>query len=120
AVLALALGVGMNTAMFTIVNALCLHGLPIDEPDRVVDIATRDEGGRTQLLSHREMEDLWTARAAGLQDAAAFVNRPATLRDEAVPADRINLSYISANALSLIRQQPFLGRDFRSDDDRPG
>jgi putative ABC transport system permease protein len=120
AVLALALGIGVNNAMFTIVNALCLHGLPIEEPDRVVDIAARDEAGRAQPLAHREFDELKAGRSHALEDVAAYVNRPAAVRDETMPADRINLSYISANALSLIRQQPFLGRDFRPDDDRPG
>ncbi len=120
AVLALALGIGMNNAMFTIVNALCLHGLPIDDADRVVDISARDEADRAQPLSRREFDELRSAHSHALEDVAAYVNRPATLRDEAVAAERINLSYVSANALSVIRQQPFLGRAFRLDDDGAG
>ena len=120
AVLTLSLGIGVNNTLFSIVNALCLHGLPIEKPDRVVDIAARDERGRARPLSRREFDDLQGGQSHALEGVAAYVNRPATLRDQAVPAERINLSYISANALSLIRQQPFLGRDFRSDGDRPG
>jgi predicted permease len=120
AVLALALGVGMNNAMFTIVNALCLHGLPIEDPGRVIDISGRDDNGRAQPLSHREVDELWAAPVPALEGVAAYVNRPAALRDETVPAERINLSYISANGFSILRQQPFLGRDLQPDDDRPG
>jgi len=103
AVLALALGIGMNNAMFTIVNALCLHGLPIDDADRVVDISARDEADRAQPLLRREFDELRSAHSHALEDVAAYVNRPATLRDEAVAAERINLYYVSANTLSVIR-----------------
>jgi hypothetical protein len=58
AVLALALGIGVNTTMFTAVNAICLRGLPIDEPDRVMSIRMRDARGLPRELSYRDFEDL--------------------------------------------------------------
>ena len=46
AVIALALGIGVNATVFTFVNAVLIRGLPISEPDRVMVIGTRDARGR--------------------------------------------------------------------------
>ena len=43
AVLALALGIGVNNTLFSVVSAICLRGLPIADPNRVVDISERDQ-----------------------------------------------------------------------------
>ena len=58
AVLALALGIGVNTTMFTAVNAICLRGLPIDEPERVMSIRMRDARELPRDLSYRDFDDV--------------------------------------------------------------
>ena len=63
AVLALALGIGVNNTLFTVVNALCIRGLPVDAAGRVVDISNRDRSGRPMPLSRRQFEDLLASLA---------------------------------------------------------
>src|SRR6185503_17497109 len=66
AVLALALGIGVNNTQFTVVNAVCLRGLPMPGIDRVVDISNRDETRRGVPLSLREFEALRSAPPTAL------------------------------------------------------
>jgi hypothetical protein len=120
AVVALALGIGVNNTQFTVVNAICLRGLPIEEPDRVVDVSDRDEAHRRVPLSARQVDDLLGSRPASIEALSAYVSRPATLRDDQFAAERIVVAYVSTNAFAVIRQHPLLGRDFRADDGRAG
>lgn len=120
AVLALALGIGVNNTQFTVVNALCLRGLPIAAPDRVFDVSDRDQAHRRVPLSIRQFDDLAGARPATVESLAAYVSRPATLADDQVAAERVVVSYVSSHAFAVIRQRPMMGRDFRPEDERPG
>src|SRR5919112_4374669 len=117
AVLALALGIGVNTTLFTIANAICLRGLPIDAVDRVVDIRTRDDRGRPQPLSVAEFDAIRGARPPALAGVAAYTTRRATLRDADRAAERITVASVTADTFALIRQQPSFGRTFRADED---
>jgi putative ABC transport system permease protein len=119
AVLALALGVGVNNTLFSIVNALCIRGLPVHRPDRMVFLDARDAAARSQPLTLDELEALRTG-APSLPDLAAFTSAPVSLADDGHAADRVVDAFVSANVHSLMGRQPVLGRDFRSDDDRPG
>jgi putative ABC transport system permease protein len=119
AVIALALGIGVNNTLFTIVNAICIRGLPIDRPDRVMYLATRDQRERDAGLSYRDLEDMRSAVRA-FTGIAAFAAAPMVIGDEGRAPDRVLGTYISANAFHMIGEQPIVGRDFRSDDDRPG
>jgi putative ABC transport system permease protein len=119
AAVALALGIGVNNTMFSIVNAYCLRGLPIDDPDRIVYVATRDIRGRAGGMSYPDVEDV-RASATRLSGLAAFAGAPVAVRDERQAPDRFQGTYISANAFRLIGETPALGRDFRAEDDRPG
>jgi len=120
AVLALALGIGANNTLFTVVNAICIRGLPFAGVDRLVDVSNRPGNGRPQPLSSRQFADLVGARPAAVESFAAYATRPATLRDDASPAERITVAYASPNAFTLLGQRPSLGRGFRDDEDRAG
>lgn len=120
AVLALALGIGVNNTLFTVVNAICIRGLPIAGVERLVDIAGRDDTQRPLPLSRREFEDLRAAMPAALESVAAYASRPAVLRDDERAAERVTVAYLSTGALTTIGVQPMLGRGFRSDEERPG
>src|SRR5688500_8073220 len=57
AIVALALGIGANSAVFTLVSAVLLRGLPFDQPDRIMWIDTRDVRGRNLGVSVDDFED---------------------------------------------------------------
>ena len=118
AVFALALGIGVNNTLFTVVNAICIRGLPAAGADRLVDITDRDDTHRALPLSAREFDDLRKAPPGALAGVAAYASRPAVLRDQQRAAERATVAYISAGALATIGRQPMLGRDFRVEEDR--
>jgi hypothetical protein len=115
-VLALALGIGVNNAMFTVVDAICLRGLPLPGVSRLVDISNRDDTHRALPLSRREFDELRASRPAALESVAAFASGPAVLRDDDRAAERITVAHVSIGALATAGVQPMLGRDFRSDE----
>jgi predicted permease len=116
AVLVLASGIGVNNTLFTIAAAVCLRGVPIDAPDRVMFLATRDTRDRPRGLSHADFVDARGAMPA-LESIAAFTAAPIALADEGHVAARFIGAFVSANALTVIREQPILGRSFRAEDD---
>jgi putative ABC transport system permease protein len=124
AVLALALGIGVNTTMFTAVNAICLRGLPIDEPERVMSIRMRDARELPRELSYLDFDDIRRdARAFDSLAAAGTVTTAVREEDEngsSTAADRVIAGYVSAAAFRAIGETPRIGRDFRDDDDRLG
>ena len=120
AVLTLGLGIGVNTAFFTIVNAICLRGLPTSSPDRVLTIASRDAQGRPAGgLSYAELDALRGAQKSFV-GVAAYVSAPVAVADEEHAADRVMGAHISAAGFDLLGEVPIRGRGLQSDDDRPG
>src|SRR3989449_10639273 len=69
AVAALALGIGANSAVFTLVNAVLLRGLPFDQPDRIMWLDTRDLRGRISGVSLQDFED-WRRASRTFSDMA--------------------------------------------------
>lgn len=120
AVLALALGIGMNGTMFTIVNAM-IRGLPIDSPDQIMSIHARDSAGRWRGfgVSYLDFVDFQTATKT-FPGLAAFSQASLTFGDQGHAAERASAAYVSANAFQLLGEKPTLGRDFVLDDDQPG
>ena len=120
AVLTLGLGIGVNTAFFTIVNAICLRGVPTNSPERVLTIATRDAQGRPAGgLSYAELDALRAAQKSFVE-IAAYVSAPVAVADEEHAADRVMGAHISAAGFELLGEVPILGRGFYSDDDSVG
>ena len=119
AVTALALGIGVNTTFFTMVDAICLRGIPTDAPERVMYISTRDAANRPGSLSYVEFDDL-RARTTAFVQVAAYTITIGALADSDQPPARIPGAYISAGAFELLGARPMLGRTFRADEDRPG
>jgi putative ABC transport system permease protein len=120
AVLTLALGVGANTAIFSIVNALLLRSLPYPDPDRLVQIFFNEPGVglRGVRFSQPEVDDLLT-RSGVFEDVSPILqgsdNFPGDTQPERVEAVVGNFSYFS-----MLRVVPQIGRLFGPQDSVPG
>jgi putative ABC transport system permease protein len=120
AVAALALGIGVNAAVFTFVNAVLIRGLPFDDPDRIMSVAGRNTARGVDLgLSYPDFRDIREAQKS-FADLAAWNGTTMNVSDEGRAPERYGGPYISANAFKLIGQRPLVGRDFVPDDDKPG
>ena len=118
-VVALALGVGVNTTVFTVINGWNLRDLPVDEPGRLMHLGTRDAQGRTRGVSYLDFLD-WRDGSRAFTGLAAYADTSMNLGVEGHPADHLAGCFISANAFSALRERPIVGRDFRPEDDRLG
>jgi len=119
AVIALALGIGVNATVFTFVNAVLIRGLPFNDPDRILVVGTADARGRQRGSSYQDFED-WRAATRTFAGLAAYNAQTMNVSDEGRAPERFQGPYLSANTFKLIGQAPLLGRDFLPDDDRPG
>jgi putative ABC transport system permease protein len=120
AVLTLALGIGANTAIFSIVNAVLLRPLPYPQPDRLVLIRERTtifDSGSVSLPNYLD----WRAGQRGFTDLALIRRGDANLSGATsdVEAERVGSARVTYNFLSVLGVPPELGRDFRESDDVP-
>ena len=116
----LALGVGANAAIFSIVNTVMLRPLPFAEPDRLVRIweSNVERGWPTFATSHPNFLD-WQAQARSFEELAAWVNSGFTWSMNGDAEIAIGLS-ATASFLPTLRVAPVLGRNFLPEEDRPG
>lgn len=116
AVITLALGVGANTAIFSIVNAVLLRKLPYSEPDQLVEITFNNPGVgmRNVPFSVPELQDLQT-RAGVFSDVTAFLPASVNLTGGKQP-ERLELLVSTPNYFSLLGTTPQLGRIFGPQD----
>jgi putative ABC transport system permease protein len=119
AILALALGLGANSAIFTFYNAVLIRNLPFDDPDRIVVLTVTDGRGRQVGVSRLDFGDIRDG-ARSFAGLALYVGTTMTISDEGRPAEQAQGSYASANLLPLIGQRPRIGRDFQPADDLQG
>ena len=118
AVLVLALGIGVNNMMFTILNAHTIRGLPLQDPDRVVYVSTRDVADADRGLTSAEFDEL--RRSLHAAEIAAFTTGPSSLGNPNQAPDRVDRGHVTADTLSILAIRPMLGRDFAPADDVPG
>ena len=119
AILALGLGIGVNTSFFTLVYAVCLRGLPIDAPERVLYISLRNSQNQLGSLSWAEFDEL-RARTRTLSQLGAYTSTVTALADDRQPPARVLGAYMSAGTFELLGDRPVVGRTFHRDEDRPG
>src|SRR5712691_6995681 len=116
AVAALSHKIGANSAVFTLVNAVLLRGLPFDRPDRIMWLDMRDARGRGFGVSFQDFED-WRRASRTFSGITMVQSGTMIISGD----DRLPESYpggfISANAFDLIGVKAVLGRGFVPDDD---
>jgi putative ABC transport system permease protein len=117
AVLTLALGIGANSAIFSIINAVLLRPLPYPESDRLVAMFGVWEGQRT-TVSPPNFLDL-RQQTKTLEDVAAFDASEVTITGAGEPL-RVEGCEVSASFFDVLRVPPLLGRTFAPDENEPG
>ena len=113
-IITLALGIGVNSTVFTIVNAVLIKGLPFLEPQEIMSIrGTRNPTSYPDYLDYRQ-------QSRSFKGIAAFSNMSADLSDQENAAERVNGAVISSNMFSMLGEKPSVGRDFTPEDDKVG
>jgi predicted permease len=118
AILTLALGIGLNTSMFSLMNLLILRPLPFPERDQLVRIYRTTPQSQTADHYYPDFLDL-KPEVSPFADLAAFRFWNYALAAEGRPAVNLNGFRVSANFFSTLGVQPALGRFFTAEEDRP-
>ncbi|HXW08344.1 MAG TPA: ABC transporter permease [Vicinamibacterales bacterium] len=120
AAITLALGVGANTAIFSVVNAVMLRPLPFSNPGQLVRIweSNVERGWPTFGVSNPNFLD-WRAQAKSFQAMAAVANIGLTWTSDG-DAEVLQGRRVTATFLPTLQMAPILGRNFLEEEDRPG
>jgi putative ABC transport system permease protein len=120
ALLALALGIGANTAIFSLVNAVILQPLPYRDPDRLISVygtrnrSTQGSVGPTDFLDYRSQNKTFEQFAA-----SGSMMLPMNLTGSGEP-ERLNASIITGNYFDTFGVRPALGRGFSLENEKTG
>jgi putative ABC transport system permease protein len=120
AVATLALGIGANTAIFSVLKAVVLNPLPYDDPGRLVRIWEKNDALEiSQFSASVPNYYSWREEARSFEELAAWRSASATLTGVGDP-ERLSVAQISASAFRVLRVRPGIGREFTAAEDRPG
>jgi putative ABC transport system permease protein len=117
AVAALALGIGANTAVFSVVNAVLLKPVPFPNPDRVVMFMNTSPDGTFAAASPAKFEH-WKEQTSVVQDVAAYRGSVVNLTGNAFP-EQLKSGEVSANYFRLFGAPVIRGRTFTAQEDLP-
>jgi len=120
AVLTLALGIGVNTSMFSALQALLARALPYPEAGRLVQVFQTSP--HSQREPHHSVANFldYQAQHSDFESMAALNDKPFNLAEPGQPAERVRGLQVSADLFPLLGIQPALGRMFAAEEDRPG
>ena len=120
AILTLSLGVGANTAVFSLVNAVLLRPLPFDQPERLVLVweSAPFFGTDDSPVAPANYVD-WKSRSSSFEEIGAIEEHGYRLTGEGNP-EVLTGSLATASVFRALRVRPVLGRTFRDEEDRPG
>lgn len=119
AILTLTLGIGANTAIFSVVNGVILEPLPYHESHELLTIGVdRSERGTTMgAMSQPDLRDI-QAQVGSIQSAAGYQGAELTLTGMG-DAEAIRCAYVTDGLLDVFQEGPFLGRDIRTEENVP-
>jgi putative ABC transport system permease protein len=121
AIITLALGIGANTAIFSVVNAVLLRPLPFRDQQQLVMVFHRGveaAGGDRTPLAYADLLD-WRAQSRSFESIGAFQYAQLNYSGTGIPEQVLGAN-VTSNFLSILGVPVQLGRDFNSDDERPG
>jgi len=118
AILILGLGIGLNTAIFSLINAVILKPLPYPNPERLVSVCMSFQGMQYVPLDYPDYEDIKAAQRS-FDRIASYVEEWMDLTGQG-EAQRLNGSFVSADMFKVSGRPFVLGRAFTGDEDRSG
>ena len=120
AVATLALGIGANIAVFTLVNGILIHPLPYPESERLVGMWHTAPGmGFPQIEQTDATFMNYRDNARSFEDMALHRTGTRTLTDGGEP-EQIEAAFVTASLFSVLKIEPFAGRAFSEEEDQPG
>jgi putative ABC transport system permease protein len=119
-ILTVALGMGANTCIFSIVNAVLLQPLPFREPERLLMVwsSNPQQGYETYSVSPPDFFDFQTQNSV-FEDLAVFRTSGGNLTGDG-DAERVTVAEVSPSLFTLLRSGPLLGRTFLAEENQPG
>ncbi len=118
AVLTLALGIGGNSAIFSLVNGVLLRPLPYREADRLYSVLEQDAQQNLRLASYPTFDD-WRRESRSFQDLAFVRGVSGHLQSEDGRV-RVLVAYVTSGFFPLLGEPPMLGRAFLAEEERSG
>ena len=117
AIAVLALGIGMNTAMFSAAKAVLLSALPYPDPDRLVELWQTSKAGHFMAVSEPDFRD-WRDQNRSMR-LASYEGDEVSLSGNFTPR-RIHIGVVSAGFFESLRVQPAIGRAFNGEELKVG
>ncbi len=120
AIIALTLGIGANSAIFSVVNAVLLRSLPYADGDRLAIVWERKQGGKTDqnVINLGNFFD-WKDQNNVFTDMATFFDRSVNLTGDGEP-EEVPGQIVTTNLFPLLGVNPIHGRTFAPDEGKPG
>ena len=118
AVIVIALGIGMNTAMFSAVKAVLLSALPYPQPERMVELRQTAKDGHLMNVSGLDFHD-WRANSRTVEHMAAYGLDAVTLSGN-FPARRARMAAVGTGFFDVVATRAAIGRTFSSGEQKPG
>ena len=117
AVITLALGIGANTAIFSVVNELLLQPLPYRDAERITTVWEVTPEGRHQNTTSRTNFRAWRDQNTSFQNMAAFTDQRLNLTGTGEP-EELSVQLATPELFKILGVEPLLGRTFLADDDK--
>ena len=119
-VITLALGIGANTAMFSVINAVLLRPLPYKDPDRLVSLWAQIPSMNIYgaFVEYNTFVEYWRAQAKSFESMWAYTPETVNLTSTREP-QRLYMCRVNAGFLKMIGSKPEFGREFSPDEDQP-
>ncbi len=114
----LALGIGANTAIFSVVNAVLIRPLPYEHAERLVTIWETRRGGNPMHVSGPNFRD-WREQTTTMAGMAAFGSGPMDVSGAMEP-DRVETAWVSRGYFAVMGMKPLLGRGFVAEEEKLG
>jgi putative ABC transport system permease protein len=119
ALITLALGIGVNTSMFSLIDALLFSNAPFPESERLVTLVRHTRGGQDDNFSEIEQREL-REKTTAFTSLTTYARDFSAVSEPGQPAERLNGILADANLFDTFRVQPQIGRPFTAEETQPG